>query len=248
MTDRGHDDVGELDELSFEELMARSSVSVDTDPDLDDTCTVEEADAFAAEYGRVARRDVPAPNRHADRGPANNGVSRRPRRLMMVACLVVLGGFIALTSRDAGQDPADVVAPSLTPETGFIGDLTPESGSWSAIKGTTVLDGMTFERTMRAQVRACGPPGTVRYAVPPTDAIYRTVVGLEDTAPRALTVKLKVTHRGRTVFSQELENGASALFTVAATPGDWSTMTLHWAPTGGTCGDTSYLVFGDPQL
>lgn len=50
MTDRN--DASTCDELSFEELMARSSVGDATDPVLDDVCTEEEARAFTAEYSR----------------------------------------------------------------------------------------------------------------------------------------------------------------------------------------------------
>lgn len=46
------DDVRKRDQLSFEELMARSSVGDATDPVLDHACTEEEATAFAAEYSR----------------------------------------------------------------------------------------------------------------------------------------------------------------------------------------------------
>lgn len=51
MTDRS-DDMSKRDELSFEELMAQSSVGGTTDPVLDHVCTDEEAVTFAAEHSR----------------------------------------------------------------------------------------------------------------------------------------------------------------------------------------------------
>lgn len=52
MTDRNSDDVDKHGGMSFEELMAESSVADETDPDLADICTDAEADAFAEQLAR----------------------------------------------------------------------------------------------------------------------------------------------------------------------------------------------------
>jgi hypothetical protein len=52
MTDRSDDHLAPPGQLSFEELMAQSTVSADTDPALNHVCTDEEADAFARSFAR----------------------------------------------------------------------------------------------------------------------------------------------------------------------------------------------------
>lgn len=137
MTDPRKDEVGVPEALPIEELIARSSIGGETDPELDDVCTDDDAADFVAQFD-ARQQDAPTD----DESSTDDGSGeRRPRHRLAEPQQVFvsyagepahLPGFIGLS--DAGCQDARAAAVRLREELASFA-CAPALG-WTSLIGT----------------------------------------------------------------------------------------------------------------